>query len=326
LSTVLGLGVTVAGAAAKNGDIARAGSGIAVGGAEAARRSLLSYQRGEETTADRSAITYLDKTGQSAAGLLATFQRFADALSLTGSRVDPYRISHPMPLDRIANLQTLAMASPNFDKVDPPALRVRHDMARAKIAAYTVGGTAVARLFRNDPKGLGARYGAAQLAYLSGSPKTALAKADVLAKELPGNPYVQELRGDIFMKLNKSEEAAKAYQRALKLDPDKSSTIQVAYGQALMLSGQGEAAVSQLKAALQRDKDNSLGYQYLAQAYGQAGDVANAELSTADMHYYSGNMQQAKIFAARAQRSFKTGSPGWLRADDIIKAKVKKKK
>ena len=68
-----------------------------------------------------------------------------------------------------------------------------------------------------------------------------------------------------------------------------------------------------------------IAYQFLAQAYGQTGDVANAELATADMHYYGGDMQQAKIFAARAQRQFKTGSPAWLRAEDIIKYKAKKK-
>ncbi len=326
LSAVLGLGVSVAGAAAKNGEIAQAGGGIVAGGAEAAKRSLLSYQRGEEMTADRSAITYLNKTGQSAAGLLATFERFADALSLSGTRVDPYRISHPMPQDRIANLQTLATASPYFDVKAPPALQARHDMARAKIAAYTMGGNVIPRLFRNDPKGIGARYGAALVAFLSGSSKSALAKADALAKEQPNNPYFQELRGDIFIKLNKPAEAAKAFQRAMKLDPEKSSSIQVSYGQALMLSGQSEQAIAQLKAALQRDRDNFLGYRYLAQSYGQAGDVANAELATADMHYYSGNLQQAKIFAARAQRAFKIGSPAWMRADDIIKAKARKKK
>jgi predicted Zn-dependent protease len=328
LSTLLGVGVAAAGAASGSGEVAGAGGGIAAGGAEAARRSLLSYQRDEEMTADRSAIEYLDRTGQSAAGLLKTFERFADALSLSGARIDPYRISHPLPQERISNLQRLAQASPNFGTPDPAQLQTRHDLARAKIAAYTIGGNVIPRLFRNNPKGIGAQYGIALSQFLAGSQNQALAKSDALIKAQPNNPYFYELRGDILVKLNKPAEAAKAYQRAMKLDPERSSLIQVGYGESLLLSGDAEGAKAALKTALSRDKDNFLGYQFLAQAYGQLGDIANAELSTAEMHYYGGNLQEAKIFAARAQKKFKTGEPGWLRADDIItqKPNAKKKK
>jgi predicted Zn-dependent protease len=325
LSTILGMGVTVAGAATKNDGLAGVGGGLAAGGVEAAGRSLLSYQRGEEMTADRSAIEYLNRTQQSSAGMLRTFKRFADALALSGARVDPYRISHPLPQERIANLQTLAQESPYFDKQDSPELQLRHDMARAKIAVYTIGGNAIPRLFRKDPRGVGARYGLALTAFLHGSPKAALAKTDALIKEMPGDPYLYELRGDTLIKLNKAADAALAYQKAMKLDPERSPLLQTGYGQALLLAGKAEAAKRELSGAIARDKDNISAYQLLAQAYGQTGDVADAELATADMHYYSGDLQQAKIFAARAQRQFKTGSPAWLRAEDIIKYKPKKK-
>ena len=55
------------------GGLAGAGMGVAAGGGEMARRSLLAYQRTEEITADRSAITYLNATGQSGKGMLKTF-------------------------------------------------------------------------------------------------------------------------------------------------------------------------------------------------------------------------------------------------------------
>ena len=131
-------------------DSARPAPASLAGGSEVARRGLLGYQRTEEATADRSAITYLEATGQSAKGMLKTFQRFQSALSLSGTQVDPYQISHPMPRDRIANLEKLAKASPYFDDVDPPALQLRHDMMRAKIAVYTQGQAAASRLFRKD--------------------------------------------------------------------------------------------------------------------------------------------------------------------------------
>jgi len=91
---LLGMGAIAAGAATKTEGLGQVGAGVVAGGAEAARRGLLNYQRSEEVTADRSALTYLERTGQSAKGMLKTFARFQGALSLSGARVDPYLQSH----------------------------------------------------------------------------------------------------------------------------------------------------------------------------------------------------------------------------------------
>ena len=137
-----------------------------------ARRGLLGYQRTEEVTADRSAITYLEATGQSAKGMLKTFQRFQSALSLSGTQVDPYQISHPMPRDRIANLETLADApAPISTAPTRQALQLRHDMMRAKIAVYTAGpGSGVAAVPQESAQRWRAQYGDAQATLLFGNP------------------------------------------------------------------------------------------------------------------------------------------------------------
>jgi predicted Zn-dependent protease len=324
VGALLGLGAVVAGAAADAGGLAQAGGGLAMAGGEMARRGLLGYQRSEEVTADRSALTYLEATGQSAKGMLTTFKRFASALSLSGSKVDPYTVSHPMPRERIANLQSLAEASPYFDKTDSPELQLRHDMMRAKIAVYTEGQAAASRLFRKDPRGLAAQYGDAMATYLYGNPRSALQKADALVKAHPSNPYFQELRGDILIKANRPAEAAQAYATAVKLDPAKSSLLQVSYGQALLATGKPdsiEKAVAEINKGLDRDRENLSAYRYLAQAYGQLGQVPEAELATAEGYFYGGSYKEAKIFAARAQMKMKRGSPGWVRAQDIINYK-----
>ena len=329
IASLLGVGAVAAGAATGAGGLAQAGAGIAAGGTEFARRGLLGYQRSEENTADRSAITYLEATGQSAKGMLITFQHFQSALALSGAQVDPYQVSHPMPRDRIANLETLAKASPYYDSVDPEALQLRHDMMRAKIAVYTKGQSAASRLFRTEPKGLAAQYGDAQATLLFGNPRTALKKVDALLKIQPKNPYFYELRGDALLRANKPVEAAQAFSRAVQLDPANSGILPIAYGQALIATGKPEAlkqAVAEIREGLGRDKENFNGYAYLAQAYNQLGEVAEAELATAEGYYYSGNYQQAKIFAMRAQQKLKRGAPGWVRAQDIVNYKTPKKK
>lgn len=324
LATILGAGAMVAGAQSRSDGLAKGGTGILTGGSELARRSLLSYQRTEEATADRSAITYLEKTGQSARGMLKTFERLAAGMTLSGVRVDPYQISHPMPQERIAHMETLAKASRYFERKDPPALQQRHDMIRAKIAAYTQGHAAAGRLFRNNPRSAPALYADAIGTFLSGNPRAAVGKIDALVKAQPQNAYFHEMRGEILMKAGRPAEAADAFARAMRLDPHKSGIIQIGYGQALLANGKPDSvrkAVVELQAGLGRAKEFAAGYRYLAQAHGQLGNIGEAELATAEGHFYSGNYRDAKLFAARAQQKVARGSPSWVRAQDIINFK-----
>lgn len=328
VAALLGIGVGIAGAATDTGGLAQAGGGIAVGGAEFARRGLLGYQRSEEVTADRSAITYLNRTKQSAKGMLETFQRFAKNLALSGVRVDPYRISHPLPRERIANISSLAKKSPFFDKTDPPALQQRHDMMRAKIAAYTGGPGAVRQLFRKNPRSAAALYGDAISTFLYGSQRSALKKTNALLKKGSKNPFYHELRGEILMKANKPTDAAAAYKKAVALDRSKSGVLKIAYGKALLAAGTN-ASVKQsakiFRQGLDRDRELVSGHRYLAQAYGRLGRIPEAELATAEMHFYSGSYEKAKIFALRAQKGLKRGSPRWVQAQDIVNFKVPKR-
>lgn len=328
VASLLGVGAMAVGAATDTKGLGKAGAPLISGGMEVARRTLLTYQRAEEAAADRSAITYLERTKQSAKGMLTTFRRFQGAMSLAGTQADPYLQSHPMPQDRIENLQVLATSSPYFDATDSPQLQLRHDLVRAKIAAFTGSSATAAQLWRKDPTGLAASYGDAISTYLNGSLKSALAKADALIKAMPKNPYFHELRGDILFKANRPKDAAASYAKAISLDPAKSSLLEVSYGQALVAAGDADSmqkAVTTLKSALDRDKENVDGYRYLAQAYGTLGDIGQAQLATAEGYYYAGGYTDAKIFAARAQQMLKRGSPGWVRAQDIINLKIPKK-
>lgn len=322
LAMVLGLGAAVGGSIGGGGQgLGQAGAGIMAGGVEAARRSLLTYQRSEEATADRAAITYLERTGQSANGMLKTFERFAKTMALSGVRVDPYQQSHPMPRERIANLQTLARASRHFDQKDPPSLQLRHDLIRAKIAAYTQGHQSATRLFARSPGSLPAAYADTIGTFLRGNARAAVGKIDALIKAQPNNPYFHEMKGEILIKAGRPADAAKSFATALRLDRRKSGIIQIGYGQALMATGRADMlrqAISELQTGLSREKEYAAGYRYLAQAHGQLGNIGDAELATAEGHFHSGSYREAKVFAARAQMRLPSGSPGWMRAQDII--------
>ena len=321
VGSLLGVGAIAAGSISGSRDGARAGSVVASAAPGLAMRSLLSYRRSEEMNADQAAAKYLNATGQSMQGMLTTFARFSQGLALSGVRVDPYLQSHPLPRERISLLEELARKSSHFAAADPAPLVERHQLMRAKIAAYTGGPGMVQRLFNRDRSSLAARYGDAIATDLGGNSASALKKMDALIKERPKNAYFHEFRGEILLKLGKADDAVKAFSSALKLDRSKSPLIRARLGFALTTTGNPKnagRAIEELRAAIQSDPDNLNAYLHLSKAYGLNGDIANAELILAEGNFRAGNTRDAKVFAARASQKFPKGSPGALRANDIL--------
>ena len=324
VTSLLGVGAAIAAGASGSRAGASAGAGLAAGGAEAAKRGLLSYQRTEELAADRAAVEYLNKTKQSSKGMLTTFGRFQSNLSLVRDRIDPYRLSHPLPRERIAALQTIAKESPYFNASDPAALQVRHDKARAKILSYTYGPNAVEQALGKTSKTTALRYGRAISTFLYRNPRDAIKQIDSLIKSAPNNAYYYEIKGEILLKAQDAPGAVSAFSKAVRLDGGKSATMLVALGHALVLSGKESdirRAVGELEVAVSIDPNNPRAYRHLAMAYGRMGDSGSANLATAEQNFYSGQYKTAKQFAARAKRAFRKNEPQWLRADDIMRFK-----
>jgi predicted Zn-dependent protease len=80
-------------------------------------------------------------------------------------------------------------------------------------------------------------------------------------------------------------------------------------------------AISILKAALARETEAPLGYTQLAMAYAKKGDYADADLASAQAAYLRGDNKTARDLASRAKTRFAVGTPGWVKADDIVTAK-----
>jgi predicted Zn-dependent protease len=323
LAMILGIGGAVA-ASRSGGNIGNPAAAI-MGPQETIRRSLLSYQRAQEEQADRAGVKFLAATGQSAKGMYDTFKRLSDQILFAAQNADPYQMSHPMPAERVAALEVIAKNSPNWDKKDPPELQARHDMMRAKLAGFLDRGDTVARRYPPSDVSVPARYSRAIATYRHADLRNAIGQIDSLIQTQPNNPYFYELKGQALLEGGKPAEAIAPLQRAIQLAPHP-ALIQVLLGQALNAVNapkSADEAVTLLRNALAHEPESVDGYLQLAMAYGRKGDLAQADLASALAAFMRGDHPTARQIAARAKTRFPIGSPGWVKADDIIGHKAR---
>jgi predicted Zn-dependent protease len=327
LLMVLGIGAMAVGAAS-SGETAREmgnlGMGVGMGSQELIMRSLLSERRSQESAADQAGLRYLEATHQSGRGMLETFEGFAQQEYVSANYQDQYARSHPVAADRIARLRELVAKSPYVSATDPPELQLRHDLVRAKISGYLEAPQTVLNRYPVKDNSLPARYARAIVRNCSGKCDQAMGEVDALIRDRPDNPYFWEIKGEFYYWAGKHREAMAPLRKALQLAGGNEPLMQVELAQAL-LGAEDKAmldeAIGLLKRAVANDPSNATAFNLMGTALARKGELPKAEIATAQGRFAEGNIKEAQVFAKRAIKHLPTGSPDWLRAEDIIKYK-----
>ena len=320
IGTLIGAAAIVGGAAAGQKGAAQAGQGIMIGSQGMAQRNLLSYQRGMEASADQAALKYLKATGQSPKGMLTLFQLLANESLASLENADPYLLSHPMPLERIRNLEVEAKKSAFFGKEDAPQLLLRHQLMQAKLAGFMQSPQFVFQRYPSSDKSLAARYARSISMFRKGDTKNAVPIIDSLINDVPEDPYFWELKGQALLEGGTPAKALAPLKQANKLLPN-SGLIQILYAQALIATENRaniRQALNLLTLAKKTEPDSVEIYKYSALAHGYLNDVPRAELATAEAAMMQGDTALAAEKAKRVVGQFKHGTPEWIRANDIL--------
>ena len=291
--------------------------GMLLGPQELVRRSLLSYVRSQEESADRAAVKYLQSTGQSAKGLLVTLERFENESLFKTSSLDPYTLSHPLPRERLSNLETAAKASPTFNAAEQPGLQARHDLVRAKLVGFMGTTSEISRRYPLSDQSLAGKYARAVSAYRFGRIADAQQQIDALIAAQSNNPYFHELKGQALLESGKARESLGPLRKAVGMAP-QGLPIKVMLGHALVAADQADEAIKVLTQVTQSDVEDGAAFQYLSMAHDKKGNVPQSQLAAAQGFFLNGRYIEARTQADRAKRQFAEGSPGWLKADDIL--------
>ena len=315
LSFVLGAAAAIAG----QGQVAGA---IVTGGAQVAQRSILSYSRVQEASADQAAMQFLDATGQSSKGLLDFFDKLGDQEALLTANQDPYVRTHPLTRERVAAVAAHLNRSPASQNPERPENILAHERMKAKLFAFLESPVQTFRHYPREDTSVPSRYAHAIAFHRQREENAAIGVMDGLIAEYPDDPYFHELKGQILLENGKPEMAIGPYADAVRLRPQE-VLLRIGLGQAQVSATSEEYlgdALANLQRAIQLSPRDANAWRWLAMAYGRSGDVANASLATAERYLLLGRHRDAIGQADRAERLLPAGGPSQLRAQDIRQA------
>jgi predicted Zn-dependent protease len=147
----------------------------------------------------------------------------------------------------------------------------------------------------------------------------ALAEADALIAAETDNPYFLELKGQILLESGKPLDALDPLRRATTLTGNN-PLIGSLFAHALMATEDDShlaEAEQVLKGAVGRDRENPDAWYQLGVVYGARGDIPRAQLASAEQQIMSGRPREALHNAESAEQGLPTGTPDWIRAQDV---------
>ena len=316
----LGLGILAAAAGAGDAAGALLGSSSYFG-----ELGALGYSREQESRADQAAITYLEKSGQSAKGLVDFFNEWRFEEVFSESRRYKFFNDHPISGDRIDLLRRRAEEQSHFNAVDDPDLVAKHEIMKAKLIGFTEPPQTAFFKYKDDDHSFIARYARAIAYYRETETDKALTAIDGLLADYPNNPYIWELKGQVLFESGKPKDAEAAHRHSVELKPD-APLLHVNLAQSIVAEQDPKRmddAIVELRRAINLDRDDldggdSFAFRLLAEAYDAKGDEGHARLATAEERFAVGDMVQARIFALRARDFLPRNTPEYRRATDIV--------
>jgi predicted Zn-dependent protease len=309
IASVLALGASVAG-----------GSGAPmVAAAAQGQRAFMSFSVAQEATADHAAMTYLDRSGQSARGLLTFFEILQADEPLTGEPTDPWARTHPLTSERIEYLRHHVETSHFSDVADSPQAVALLKTIQVKLHAFLDDPSKTLATYPESDRSLDARYARAIAHYRIPRLDQALPEVDGLIRDFPKNPYYEELKGQMLFENGRIHDAIAPYEAAVKLAPE-AALIRISLAQVYIESGDpalNKRSIAYLEDASRLEGREGMVWRLLATAYGRDNQLGKAALALAEEAIADAKKKDAQQQAQRAKQLLPHGSPAYQRAEEI---------
>lgn len=288
-------------------------------GIHVSERSIASYSRGFEATADQAALKLLEKSHQSSIGLINFFQK--SKIDSKGNLANPYEQTHPLDRERLAVLQEANKKSQYSQSQNTEDIKYRFHRTVVKLAAYTSQLNELPDCDFKENVDEFIHYMKAIKCFRVGNFDDALNHVHRLLLKRPKDPYYHELKAQILFEAGKAGALAE-YTVATELKKDDP----------LILLGKAIVGITQycdtpiklaefykdLLFVIQKEPENLLALYYMAIVYEKKGLKGKSYLNSAIIASKLGHHKDARNLATAALKELTPRSPEWYKANDIL--------
>jgi predicted Zn-dependent protease len=316
IEEIIAIAAAVAATAASKGG---SGGGALFGAAAVGPRAFMQFSVAQEATADHTAMTLLDRTHQSARGLLQFFEKLQSQELLIGMHENIYLTDHPLTEERIAYVRDHVERSPYSAVPDPPAFVAMLERIKVKLAAFTQPPPTTLAGHPASDRSVLARYARAIALYRIPELDQARSTIDALVKDYPTDPYFRELQGQMLFENGHIADAVQPYEAAVRLAPD-APLLRIALAQVYIENGnpaQNRRAIAYLKDALRNEDKDVEGWHLLATGYGRDNQLGMAALALAEEGLAADNKTNAVQESKRAEKLLPKNGTAYERAAEI---------
>ena len=193
------------------------GSAIALGGMHFSERSILSYSRAFESSADQTALKLLEQSGNSSIGMIKFFEYMK--IQHSNRFANPYDQTHPLSQERLVALKDFYQKSKFKNSKNSKELEYKFSRSAAKLLAFTT--TTPKKLLTHattfSPEI--SNYIKAICYFRMSDLNNSLQNINKLLSSHPNDPFYNELKGQILFEFGKKE-ALGYYIAASKVRPN----------------------------------------------------------------------------------------------------------
>lgn len=228
----------VLGAALIAAGAGEAGMASMMAGQQAAMGKFLAFSREQESRADQAGARYLNAAGVDGTGMITFFEQLrGQEYRLAIPQDNAYNSTHPLSGERIAALEAVLKRSPAWGKGADPKLQARYQRIRGKLIGYVSDPADTLRTYPPTDTSPPARVARAYAYHKEGKSAQALAELDALLQTEKGDPYILEMKGQILLESGQVD-AAIPPLRAAVAGTGRNPLIASMLGHALVISSE----------------------------------------------------------------------------------------
>ena len=291
-----------------------AAAAIAGGALTTSTRSLLSFSRAQEGSADQAGFSFLKNSGKSLCGIIS-FLELLENMQISYQE-NAYTQSHPLTRERINDAKNAAKDENCEIKNSELLIDEKYKFIQAKLIGFADPENTLISIknnskFNDDQK----NYALAIANYKSFNLKKGNELINKLIKKYPSNPYFYELKAQMLRENGFLKESLNNYLIVNKLMPnDPLVQIELAHTLLNLDSKKNlDKAIQNLEEAKKKEPENNKLWYLLSVARGKNSEMGESRYASAYSFYLKGDDAMALSFIERAKKITKRNSSTWTK-------------